>query len=214
MRELGALIFRLENVADLQKLGDTFTDDKGVTLTGKKLTDAFAAFYSDAIHIPDTSFISDSRARGIAMSVVPELEEALSREHFKKLAPVFRNSKMSYKERGAKAVSVMAKAQKLADKNNGGIIIGKNIADAVGGKKRGQRGVVTTPVGVLLEAASALVEALGDVRAEDVGRLSDNEREMLAEANKAFARILKNADTIAATEAAEADANAEAIATA
>ena len=214
MRELGSLIFRLENGADLAKLGDAFTGDDDVTLTGKKLTDAFAAFYADAIHIPDTSFISDSRARGIAMSVVPELEIAMSREHFKKLAPVFRNSKMSYKERGVKAVKVMKQAQKNADKANGGIIIGKNIADAVGGKKRGTRGVTTTPVDVLLEAASTLVEALGDVRAEAVAALSDNEREMLTEARDAFARMLANADTIAATDAAKADADADAIATA
>ena len=214
MRKLGALIFRLENVADLAKLGDAFQNTDGVTLTGKKLTDAFASFYADAIAIPDTSFISDARARGLAMSVWADDEANMSRELFKKLAPVFRNSKLSHDERAKLASKVMVKAQKLANKSNGGIIIGKNIADARNASKRGTRGAATTPADALVEAASALVVALGDVRAEALNTLSDNEREALTEAHEAFGRMLTNAATLAATDAAEADANAEAIATA
>ena len=207
MRELGSLIYRLENVADLSKLGDAFLNDEEVVLVGKKLTDAFAKFYESVIAVPDTSFISDARARGIAMAWWGDGESVISRELFKKLAPVFRNSKMSYEERAKDASKVMAKALKIAKKKNGGIIIGANFVEARGVQKRGPRGADITPASELVEAASGLVEALNAVRAEDVAGLSNDDRELLAEASGAFVTMLANADTWATTaDIAKADA--------
>ena len=203
MRELGANIFRLENRADLVKLG--FTDEKGVKLAGKKLTDALAAFYADTCNIPDSSFISDARARGIAMAVTPKLEVGMTREVFKKLAPVYRDSKLgSFEERGKVATATMAQAEKLAKKAGSDSVRGRDVAQARQAPKRGTRGNTPTPIDTLVEASATLAEAIGAVRAEDILTLSDNERAALEETHAAFGRILANATTVAANKAKSA----------
>ncbi len=59
-----------------------------------------------------------------------------------------------------------------------------------------------TPADALIEAGNDLSEAVKAVRAEDIARLSEGEMDTLQEQCDQFARILKNAATIAATDEA------------
>ncbi len=206
MREIGSIVFRIENHSDAVKFG--FTNDKGVALSGKKMTDARANWYADEIGITDTNFLSDARARGIAMSVWAEAEAVMSREMFKAIAPVFRDKKIgSYADRAKAADAVMAKAAKAA-KKAGEPLLARHITAARGVAKRGARGVKLTPADTLVAAATDLIEAVKAVRS--ITDLSDNDIELLTEAHSALGRKLANRET----EMATADAEAEAVATA
>lgn len=201
MRELGALIHRIENHSDNVKLG--FVDDKGIALKGKALTDVRATFYFETCGITDTNFVSDARARGIAMASMKDVEVTLSREQFKALAPIFRDKNLgSFADRAKKAESILKVAQRAADKSDDGVLMGKHISAARKAKKRGARGVKVTPADALIEAGNDLSEAVKAVRAEDIARLSEGEMDTLQEQCDQFARILKNAATIAATDEA------------
>ncbi len=202
MRELGALVFRIENHGDAVKFG--LVNDKGVALVGKKMTDARAQWYADNAGITDTNFLSDARARGIAQHVWADAEALMSREMFKAIAPIFRDKKIgSYADRAKAADGVMAKAAKLAKKDDSPLLA-RHISAARNAKKRGPRGVTLTPAAQLVEAASDVIEAVKAVRS--LTELSENDIELLTEAHAALGRKLDNL----ATEVASADADASA----
>ena len=206
MRELGALVFRIETHGDAVKFG--FTNDKGVALSGKKMTDARAKWYAEETGITDTNFLSDARARGISMSVWAKAEAIMSREMFKAIAPIFRDKSIgSYADRAKAADAVMAKAAKTATKA-GEPLLARHITAARNAKKRGTRGTKLKPADTLVEAATAIVEAVKAVRS--LVELSENDIELLTEAHSALGRKLENIKTELATiaEALATDAHA------
>ena len=202
MREFGSLIFRLEHVADLMKFGDTFTDEDGVLLSAGKRVKALATFYRDTVAIPDNSFISESRARGLAMFLLPEWEATVTREQFKRIASIFR-SKRTHGDMKSDATEVWEEATKLAD---GGDITGEHVAQAMkntGNTSTRNRATVVTPADSFLASVASVGSDIEEVHAITVAALPDADRELLRATSDALVRLLDNADTVLANIASD-----------